>query len=97
MLAPDVDMFGGPCDRAGLADFFASYPEIRWRVTSEYATGADGRTVSFAYTRSWQGADGTRLEVDAAEAITFDARGKVAKIAYTRAPSEARAVATADA
>ena len=51
----------------------------------------DPRTVEFAYTRTWLSAAGERLAVDAAETITFDADGQVAKIAYTRAPSEPRA------
>ena len=93
MLSADVDMFGGPCDLAGLEEFYTSYPEIQWRVTSEYAPLADNpRTVEFAYTRSWRAASGERLSVDAVETIAFDADGKVAKIAYTRAPTEPRAV-----
>ena len=36
-LAADVDMFGGPCDLAGLEAFFAGYPEIHWTVTSAYS------------------------------------------------------------
>jgi len=90
MLASDVDMFGGPCDLAGLLDFFASFPEVHWEVTSEYTPVlGDADTVGFAYTRTWRGPDGQRLAADAAEEITFRG-GRVARIAYTRGPSEPR-------
>ena len=92
MLAPKCDMFGGACDLAGLEAFYATYPEVHWAVTSEYAPiEDDAHTVEFAYTRTWRAASGERLAVDAAEAITFDADGQVARIAYTRAPTEPRA------
>ena len=95
MLAEDVDMFGGPCDHAGLKDFFDTYPQINWNVTSAYERQpGDAATVSFAYTRTWRdGANESRwLAVDAAEAITFDAQGRVSRIAYTRKPSEPREI-----
>ena len=91
MLAVDVDMFGGPCDRSGLDDFFAMYPQVHWQVTSAYAVREDDpNTVVFEYTRTWMGPDGARLAVDAAEAITFDGAGHVSRIAYTLEPSATR-------
>ena len=93
MLRDNVDMFGGPCDHVGLDAFFASYPGIHWDVTTEYtALPHDDATIVFGYRRSWEGADGKRLVVDAEESITFDREGKISKIAYTRAPSEAREI-----
>jgi hypothetical protein len=74
MLASDVDMFGAPCDRARLAEFFAAYPEIAWEVTSKYVPRSNGsRAVTFAYTRTWTGGPGgERLAIQAEEAITFN-------------------------
>ena len=93
-------MFGGPCDLAGLQDFYAAYPEIQWELASRYRVldeAADPRTVTFSYTRTWRGPAGERLAVDAEESISFNGAGKVARIAYTKPPTEPRAVGVAPA
>merc|ERR1711907_435 len=79
MLAPNVDMFGGPCDHAGLVDFFALYPEVHWEVTSKYEPyESDPSTVAFTYTRTWRDSqNGTCRAVDAAEQISFNQQGQV--------------------
>ena len=93
-LAEDVDMFGGPCDLEGLRGFFASYPSVHWKVTSEYKQlDGDDATIIFEYTRTWEAEPGQRLASDAEEAMIFNAEGKVQRIYYTRRPSDPRAVA----
>ena len=89
MLSPNVDMFGGPCDRAGLSDFFSLYPEIHWEVRTAYEySEVDGNTVGFAYTRTWRDRQtDSCLAVNAAEQISFNHQGQVVKIAYTVPPS----------
>lgn len=71
-LHPNVDMFGGPCDKQGLFDFFAGYPGIHWEVynpdwnrnasrptlyrVNDPAAPGE-RTVTFSYRRSWDDID----------------------------------------